>query len=370
MNGSTSVSYRVRIDAYQGPFDLLLSLVSRQKIDIGAISIADITDQYLAEVERMKDLDLDIASDFLVVAATLLQIKASSLLPKEVVEPIELDDELANLTPEQTRDILVERLVVYKQFKNVAAALGARMENEAKMHPRLVGPDERFLGLMPDYLKDVTLHGLAVICADIAARRDTFLLEAEHMDLDVAGDFIAMAAQLVYIKSRMLLPKHEEDEDGEDPRAGLVEMLLEYQRLKSATAFFAEKNETGRDIYVKPPERQNDAPVEYHHTVNDLIRAANKMLRRTKRRLPPPVTSFQGIVGREPAPVEGRVTAILKRFLYRMRVPFMRLFDDARNRSEIVATFLAVLELSKTRRIRLEGDGEEMELMLTNDNTK
>ena len=168
----------------------------------------------------------------------------------------------------------------------------------------------------------------------------------------------------------MLLPKHEEDEAGEDPRAGLVEMLLEYQRLKSATAFFAEKNETGRDIYVKPPERQNDAPVEYHHTVNDLIRAANKMLRRTKRRLPPPVTSFQGIVGREPAPVEGRVTAILKRFLYRMRVPFMRLFDDARNRSEIVATFLAVLELSKTHRIRLEGDDEEMELMLTNDNTK
>ena len=162
----------------------------------------------------------------------------------------------------------------------------------------------------------------------------------------------------------MLLPKHEEDEAEEDPRAGLVEMLLEYQRLKSATAFFAEKNENGRDIYVKPPERQNDAPVEYHHTVNDLIRAANKMLRRTKRRLPPPVTSFQGIVGREPAPVEGRVTAILK------RVPFMRLFDDARNRSEIVATFLAVLELSKTRRIRLEGDGEEMELMLTNDNTK
>ena len=192
--------------------------------------------------------------------------------------------------------------------------------------------------------------------AEILEQYMAVLHEAEHMDLDVAGDFIAMAAQLVYIKSRMLLPKHEEDEAGEDPRAGLVEMLLEYQRLKSATAFFAEKNETGRDIYVKPPERQDDAPVEYHHTVNDLIRAANKMLRRTKRRLPPPV--------------EGRVTAILKRFLYRMRVPFMRLFDDARNRSEIVATFLAVLELSKTRRIRLEGDGEEMELMLTNDNTK
>lgn len=175
------MSYRVRIDAYQGPFDLLLTLVSRQKIDIGAISIADITDQYLAEVERMKDLDLDIASDFLVVAATLLQIKASSLLPKEGIEPIELDDEFADLTPEQTRDILVERLVVYKQFKNAAASLGMRMENEAKMHPRQASLEERFLGLMPDYLKGITLHGLAVICADIAARRDTFLLEAEHI---------------------------------------------------------------------------------------------------------------------------------------------------------------------------------------------
>lgn len=175
------MSYRVRIDSYQGPFDLLLTLVSRQKIDIGAISIAEIADQYLAEVERMKDLDLDIASDFLVVAATLLQIKASSLLPKESVEEIELDPEFADLTPEQTRDILVERLLTYKQFKNAALALGMRMENEAMMHPRHAGPEEEFLGLMPDYLKEITLHGLAVMCADITARRETFLLEAEHI---------------------------------------------------------------------------------------------------------------------------------------------------------------------------------------------
>ena len=205
--------------------------------------------------------------------------------------------------------------------------------------------------------------------AEILEQYMAVLHEAESMDLDVAGDFIAMAAQLVYIKSKMLLPKHEEEPE-DDPRAGLVEMLLEYQRLKSATAFFAEKNESGRDIFVKPPEPREDGPVEYHHTVNDLIRAANKMLRRTKRRLPPPVSSFRGIVGREPAPVESRVTAILKRFLHRIRVPFLRLFDDARDRSEIVATFLAVLELSKNHRIRLEGDGEEMELMLTNDNTE
>ena len=176
------MSYRVQIDAYQGPFDLLLQLVSRQKVDIGAISVTQIADQYLAEVERMQELDLDIASDFLVVAATLLQIKAASLVPAQERAAVELDDEeFAELSPEETRDILVARLVNYKKFKHAAAALGARMEAESRMHPRHAGIEERFLDLVPDYLQGVTLHGLAVICADIAARRETFLLEAEHI---------------------------------------------------------------------------------------------------------------------------------------------------------------------------------------------
>ncbi|MGN0072757.1 MAG: segregation and condensation protein A [Coriobacteriales bacterium] len=176
------MSYRVQIDAYQGPFDLLLQLVSKQKVDIGAISVTQIADQYLAEVERMQELDLDIASDFLVVAATLLQIKAASLVPAQDRAAVELDDdEFAELSPEETRDILVARLVNYKKFKNAAAALGARMEAQDRMHPRHAGIEEEFLNLVPDYLQGVTLHGLAVICADIAARRETFLLEAEHI---------------------------------------------------------------------------------------------------------------------------------------------------------------------------------------------
>ena len=91
------------------------------------------------------------------------------------------------------------------------------------------------------------------------------------------------------------------------------------------------------------------------------------MLRKTKRRVPPPASAFTGIVGHEPVPVEGRITAILRRFLHQVRLPFRRLFEDASSRSEIVATFLAVLELSKTRRIYLEGEGEDMELTLTGD---
>ena len=159
----------------------MLHLVSRQRVDIGAISISEIADQYLAEIERIRDFDLDVASDFLVVAATLLHIKAASLVPTKHADAAELDDEFADLTPEQTRDILVERLITYKKFKNAAGALGARMENEGKMYAREAGIEPEFVGLMPDFLKDITLHGLAVICADIAARRDTFLLEAEHI---------------------------------------------------------------------------------------------------------------------------------------------------------------------------------------------
>lgn len=100
------MSYKVRTASFEGPFDLLLYLVSRQKVDIGAISITEIADQYLAEVTRMKNLDLDVASDFLLVASTLLEIKAQSLIPQDTPE---IDDDIAELTPSEARDILVER---------------------------------------------------------------------------------------------------------------------------------------------------------------------------------------------------------------------------------------------------------------------
>lgn len=215
------MSYRVQIDAYQGPFDLLLQLVSRQKVDIGAISVSQIADQYLQEVERMKELDLDVASDFLVVAATLLQIKAASLVPKEQRVDVDLDDEeFADLTPEETRDILVARLVNYKKFKNAAAALGARMEAESRMHPRQAGIEEQFVGLMPDYLEGVTLHGLAVICADIAARRETFLLEAEH----IAAVPISMERHVegIYRTMRNRKSRTFAELVGEEPTAEIV----------------------------------------------------------------------------------------------------------------------------------------------------
>ncbi len=179
------MSYRVRTQTYSGPFDLLLQLVTRQRVTIGSISISEVANQYLEEVDRMADLDLDVASDFLLVASTLLDIKAASLVPDEplrrTTDPEDEEDDLENLTPEEAREVLIARLIAYKQFRGAGAALGARMEAEGRMHPRTVGPDPEFLGLMPDYLEGITLRSLAVICADIDSRRETFLLEAEHI---------------------------------------------------------------------------------------------------------------------------------------------------------------------------------------------
>ena len=193
---------------------------------------------------------------------------------------------------------------------------------------------------------------------------------AESMDLDVAGDFIAMAAQLVYIKSKMLLPKAEEDE-AEDPRAGLVEQLLEYQRMKEMTPCFRDRLEAGRDIIAKPTRTQRRARPGRVPSVSGRPRARGPCALGALAAgvCRPPATAFRGIVGREAVPVGVKIAAILRQFAGRARLRFASLFAGAKSRSEVVATFLAVLELSKERRIRIDGAGEDPELTLMEDDT-
>jgi segregation and condensation protein A len=171
-------AYRVKTDIFEGPFDLLLHLVGGRKLDVRDISIADIADEFCAHIERMGDLDLDVASDFLLVAATLLEIKAAALLPGE--EALDLE-EYEDLSPEEARALLVERLLVYKQFKSVSGELAMRLESEGRMHARAAGIEGAFLALMPDFLEGVTLRGLAVLCAGLVNKREIFLLQAEHV---------------------------------------------------------------------------------------------------------------------------------------------------------------------------------------------
>ena len=195
------MAFRVRIDSFEGPFDLLLYLVNLKKVDISSISIVEITDQYLAEVRRMQSLDLDVASDFLLVAATLLEIKAASLLPKDKDE---ITVEVEEMTVSEARDLLIERLLTYKQFKDAGAGLQALMEQEERRHPRLAGPDRRFQALQPDFLRGVTLERLGKLAAGVLGRKDVVLMDSAH----IAANPIPLELCVRSLYDRVRLKKH------------------------------------------------------------------------------------------------------------------------------------------------------------------
>ncbi len=136
---------------YEGPFDLLLQLILAEEVDIHEVSLARIVDAYLAEIERIQAVDLDVATEFLLIAATLVELKARRLLPGPA--NVDLDDEFALW---EERDLLLARLLECKTFKDVSRLFGALADEAGRSFPRLVGPDERFTGLAPDPLAGLT----------------------------------------------------------------------------------------------------------------------------------------------------------------------------------------------------------------------
>jgi segregation and condensation protein A len=142
---------RVETPVYEGPFDLLLQLILAEEVDLYEISLARIVDAYLAEIERMQALDLDVATEFLLIAATLVELKARRLLPGR--DDIDLDDDLALW---EERDLLLARLLDCKTFKDASAAFATLGEVAGASVARRVGPDERFDGLAPDLLAGIT----------------------------------------------------------------------------------------------------------------------------------------------------------------------------------------------------------------------
>lgn len=172
------MAWRIRTDNFEGPFDLLLHLVQRQKVDIGTLSISAITDQYLDSIQALDYLDLEVASDFLVVASSLLEIKAASLLPEVEAPP---EEEPRPVSVEELRECLLERLVSYKAYKDAASELAARCERMAGQRARHCGPDRELLGCYPDYLEQVSLDDLAHLVVNLAQERSRVLLESEHI---------------------------------------------------------------------------------------------------------------------------------------------------------------------------------------------
>ena len=144
------MSYAVRTPVFEGPFDLLLHLILKQEVELWEVSLSGIVDAYLVEIERMQSIDLDLATEFLLIAATLVELKARRLLPGR--ESVDLDDELALW---EERDLLLARLVECKTFKEVAGVFSRLADDADRCYGRAVGPDERFAELLPDLLEGV-----------------------------------------------------------------------------------------------------------------------------------------------------------------------------------------------------------------------
>ncbi len=140
---------------YEGPFDMLLQLILREQVDIYEVNLSGIVDAYLVEIERMQVLDLDVATGFLLIAATLVELKARRLLPNPT--DIDLDDEFALW---EERDMLLSRLLEAKTFKDVAQILSKLADDADLSFPRVVGPDERFADVVPDMLEGTTITSL------------------------------------------------------------------------------------------------------------------------------------------------------------------------------------------------------------------
>lgn len=149
------VPYPVRTETFEGPFDLLLHLILKEEVDLYEISLSTIVDSYLAELARMDDLDLEVATEFLLTAAILVELKTRRLLPQEGSG--DLEDELGLW---EHRDLLLAHLVECKTFKEASKILQVLLVDAARSYPRVAGPEQHFLELTPDLLEGVSADDL------------------------------------------------------------------------------------------------------------------------------------------------------------------------------------------------------------------
>lgn len=189
-----------------------------------------------------------------------------------------------------------------------------------------------------------------------------YLDEMKRLDMEIASEFITMASHLMLIKTKMLLSSAEAAE-AETELDLLRQSLLERRRreamdqIRIAITLLEPLNEIGRSMFTKQPEPlKRDGTYRYRHEPEDLLRALDEISQRNQRRLPPPTANFKGIVGKEPYPVAKKSGQLLRRLILRGVERLKNLFRGNRSRSEIVATFLAILELCKTNSVTLEDD--------------
>ncbi|WP_245627690.1 segregation and condensation protein A [Actinomadura oligospora] len=195
--GEDGKGFRVELENFQGPFDLLLGLISKHKLDITEVSLHKVTDDFIAHIRAHgKDWDLDQASHFLLVAATLLDLKAARLLPSG-----EVDDE-EDLALLEARDLLFARLLQYRAYKEVGKFLTERMADAARRFPRIVPMEPRFANLLPEVLLGLGPDQFARLAAKVFTPKTPPGVNVEHMYQPKAS--VREQAEVVIAKLRAL----------------------------------------------------------------------------------------------------------------------------------------------------------------------
>ena len=189
-----------------------------------------------------------------------------------------------------------------------------------------------------------------------------YLDEMKRLDMEIASEFITMASHLMLIKTKMLLSAAEAAE-AESELDQLRQSLIERQRkeaieqIRKAVVELEPMNDVGRCVFTKQPEPlRKDNTYRYKHELRDLLRALDEIAERNQRQMPPPTVNFKGIVGKEPYPVTKKTKELMRTLLLRGIERLKNLFKGNRSRSEIVATFIAILEMCKTNVVTLEDD--------------
>jgi len=220
---------------------------------------------------------------------------------------------------------------------------------------------DQFEGPLDLLLYLISKHKLNIYDIEIAKLLEQYVAhidEAQFQNMEVASEFLEMASRLVYMKTISLLPKHEDEE--EKLKQELTGQLLEYQTCKQVAALLAQQNRTA-DLFVREPmELETDLTYTLTHSPSELIAAYLMTLGKAQKRLPPPVTAFSGIVKHRVVSVASKIIFVLKRLYKQRLVRFDSLFEESGDRSELVATFLAVLELVKSKRVTISDDNQQV----------
>ncbi len=222
------------------------------------------------------------------------------------------------------------------------------------------GPLELLLHLLKK--NKVSIYDIPI--ESITVQYMEYLAQLEAFDMELSSEFLIMASELLYIKSKMLLPRREEEE--EDPRKNLADRLIEYQRMKTLAGYLKEHEEDSRFLFFKEPDAIAQPAPDYSEQTFDIERlmaAFSEILMKTERKAPPPKTSFVGIGGHERVSSSDCVSHIKTRLKNKGPVAFRNIFSGMKSRPQIVVSFLIILEMIRLNFVTAEV--KENEIYLT-----